>query len=174
MLNKVYENFYTPEEKQQLDNYIVDIVYKSKNYAMEKALGRYYGVIQDKFMSYDAIGMFPENLLNKTKIFAEQHFGINSLEIFDIIIIKYCTDNNLIPKLDMHKDGGILTKYTIDYQHSSNIVWPVIVEDQEYTISDNGVLTFIGTKQMHGRNNRVFDKQDYVQNIFFQFIEKRK
>jgi hypothetical protein len=174
MLNKVYDNIYTDEEKNQLDNYILNTVYRSPNYAMEKELGRYYGVIQDKLMSYDSIGLFPENLLDKVRLLAEKHFNVDGLQIFDIIIIKYCTDYGLVPKLDMHKDGGILTKYTIDYQHSSNIDWGVMVEDKEFYLSDNSALTFIGTKQLHGRLSRKFNPTDYVQNIFFQFTEKRK
>ena len=94
MLNKVYDNIYTDEEKNQLDNYILNTVYRSPNYAMEKELGRYYGVIQDKLMSYDSIGLFPENLLDKVRVFAEKHFNIDGLQIFDIIIIKYCIFSN--------------------------------------------------------------------------------
>jgi hypothetical protein len=173
-INQVFSNFYTDIEYKQLSEYIDNVVYKSNNYTREDKLGRYYGVIQDNWKTGVSIGGFPQNLLDKTNRFAEDYFGIDKLQVFDIIIIKYCTDFGFVPKLDMHKDGGVLTKYTIDYQHSANIDWPVTVEDQEYQMTDNSVLTFIGTKQMHGRTNRVFSNNEYVQNIFFQFIEKRE
>lgn len=174
MINQIFNNFYTDSEQKQLSEYINNVVHKSHNFAMEKELGRYYGVIQDKLMSYSCIGNFPENLLEKTKLFAEDHFGIDQMHIFDIIIIRYCTKNGLVPKLSYHKDGGALTKYTVDYQHDANIVWPVLVEDKEFVLENNSIVTFIGTDQMHGRPEKVFSKDDYVENIFFQFTEKRK
>jgi len=174
MINQVFNDFYTEAEYKQFSDYIKNVVYKSNNFAMEKALGRYYGVIQDKLMSYDSIGNFPTNLLDKTQKFAEKHFNIQELQIFDIIIIRYCTNNELVPKLSYHKDGGTLTKYTVDYQHDANITWPVLVEDKEFILENNSAVTFIGTKQMHGRPEKVFSNNDYVENIFFQFTEKRK
>lgn len=173
MINQIFKNFYTPEERMQLEQYVESNIKSSNKYAKEYALGRYYGVIQDKLNTQDSIGNFPENILSKTKLFAEQHFKIKDLVVFDIIIIKYCNQNGFIPKLDMHLDGGSLIKYTLDYQYKANIDWPVLVEDQQFDLKDNDMVTFIGTKQKHGRNNREFKDGEFVENIFFQFIEKR-
>lgn len=174
MINQIFKDFYTEDEYKQLTTYVEDVAHKSYNYGREFQLGRYYGVIQDNWKTNSSIGGFPENLLDKVQKFAESHFGVQELKIFDIIIIRYCTDHGFVPKLDLHKDGGALTKYTVDYQYSSNIDWPVVVEDQEFMLSDNDALTFVGTKQMHGRRDRIFSNDDYVENIFFQFTEKRK
>jgi hypothetical protein len=73
----------------------------------------------------------------------------------------------------MHLDGGSSIKYTLDYQYKANIDWPVLVEDKQFDLDDNDVVTFIGSKQKHGRNNREFQDGEFVENIFFQFIEKR-
>lgn len=174
MINQVFKNFYTNEEYRQLSDYVEHIVHKSPKYAREMQLGRYYGVIQDNWKTIDSIGGFPENLLNKVKLFAEGHFGIKELKVFDVIIIRYCTDHGFVPKLDMHKDGGAITKYTVDYQYSSNINWPVNVENEKFLLKNNDALTFIGSRQMHGRDDRIFRSNEYVENIFFQFTEKRK
>jgi hypothetical protein len=174
MINQIFKDFYTEDEYKQLTTYVEDFAHRSKNYGREFTLGRYYGVIQDNWKTSASIGGFPNNLLTKVKTFAEDHFGIEELNIFDIIIIRYCTDYGFVPKLDLHKDGGALTKYTVDYQYSSNIDWPVVVEEKEFLLNNNDALTFIGTKQLHGRRDRIFSNEDYVENIFFQFTEKRR
>jgi hypothetical protein len=173
MINQIFKDFYTKEEYDQLANYVESVAHRSYNYGREVELGRYYGVIKDNWDTSACIGSFPDNLLLKVKNFAEEHFNIKELKIFDIIIIRYCTDHGFVPKLNLHKDGGAITKYTVDYQYSSNIKWPVVVDDQEFLLNDNDALTFIGTKQLHGRHDRIFSNEDYVENIFFQFIEKR-
>ena len=172
-INQIFRNFYTPEERVRLEQYIESSVRGSHKYSIEYALGRYYGVIEDKLKTDEAIGNIPKDILDKTKKFAQDHFGTKELVAFDIIIIKYCNDNGFIPQLGMHLDGGALTKYTIDYQYKSNIDWPVMVEENEFDLQDNDMVTFIGTKQKHGRKNREFADGEFVENIFFQFIEKR-
>lgn len=172
--NQVFKNFYTPEEYQKLSTYVETVAHRSPNYTREYELGRYYGVIQDVWKTAVCIGGFPQELLDKTKRFAEEHFEIDNLEIFDIILIRYCNDFGFVPKLDLHKDGGTLRKYTVDYQYNSNIDWGILVEDQIFDLNNNDALTFIGTEQKHGRPDRIFIEDEYVENIFFQFIEKRK
>jgi hypothetical protein len=171
--NQKINNFYTPEELLQLETYVESVVHKSNLFSIEKNLGRYYGVIQDKLMSNYAIGNFPNNLLYKVQKFAEDIFKVDNLQIFDIIIIRYTNEYGLVPKLHMHKDGGSLTKYTVDYQYKSNTDWAITVEDQDFYLKDNQALTFLGSKQLHGRPEKIFNNGEYVENIFFQFIEKR-
>lgn len=173
MINQLFKNFYTPEERLRLEQYVESYVRNSHKYAKEYALGRYYGVIQDRLDTDQSIRFFPEDLLEKTKLFAKDHFKTKDLVVFDIIIIKYCNENGFVPKLDMHLDGGSSIKYTLDYQYKSNIDWPVMVEDKQFDLADNDMVTFIGSKQKHGRNNREFQDGEFVENIFFQFIEKR-
>jgi len=173
MINQLFKNFYTPEERLLLEQYVESYVRNSHKYAKEYALGRYYGVIQDKLNTQEAIGNFPKDILEKTKLFAKEHFNTKDLVVFDIIIIKYCNENGFVPKLDMHLDGGSSIKYTLDYQYKANIDWPVLVEDKQFDLDDNDMVTFIGSKQKHGRNNREFQDEEFVENIFFQFIEKR-
>jgi hypothetical protein len=173
MINQIFKNFYTPEERIRLEQYVESYVRNSHKYAKEYALGRYYGVIQDRLDTDQSIRFFPEDLLEKTNLFAKEHFNTKDLVIFDIIIIKYCNENGFVPKLGMHLDGGSSIKYTLDYQYKANIAWPVLVEDKQFDLEDNDMVTFIGSKQKHGRNDREFKDGEFVENIFFQFIEKR-
>lgn len=172
-MNQLFKNFYSLDERKHLEDYVESYVRNSRKYLQEHALGRYYGVIQDKLNTNESIRFFPEKVLEKTKAFAKEHFNTSDLVVFDIIIIKYCNENGFIPKLDMHIDGGSLIKYTLDYQYKSNINWPVMVEEKQFDLEDNDMVTFIGSKQKHGRKNREFKDGEFVENIFFQFIEKR-
>ena len=76
-----------------LKEYMESNVRNSPLYDREYALGRYYGVIQDKLMTAVSIGNFPESLLIKVQKFAEEHFEIKELKIF--LILKQKLQNYL-------------------------------------------------------------------------------
>ena len=171
-LNQVFSNFYTTSECEELSYYIENYVKVSKMYYRQEELGRYYASIAERFM-VDCIGGFPDKLLKKTMKFAEDHFQVKNVYLFDIIFISYSNKDLLVPKLPEHTDNGSFTKYTIDYQYKANINWPLIVDGVEFPLKDNDAVTFLGSNQMHGRPNRIFKDEEYLENIFFQFIEKR-
>jgi hypothetical protein len=170
--NKVFNNFYTNEEKMVLFNYIEDTVKKSNMYYIQPELGRYYATISEKYMT-DCIGGFPDDLLNKVKSFAENFFKVQNLIVFDIVMVDYSNRDGLIPRLPYHKDNGVTKKYTLDYQYNSNIDWPLGVDDKEFILKPNDILTFLGSNQYHGRPDRIFKDGEFVENIFFQFVKKR-
>lgn len=172
-LNTVVGNFYNSFELDILKTYVEEEVKASSKLYRQEELGRFYASVFDKYGG-ESVGGFPERLLEKTRTFAQDHFQIAKLELFDIVFISYSTKTGLEPKLTRHKDNGSVTKYTVDYQYASNIDWPITVEDKEYTLKDNEVLTFLGSDQYHGRPDKIFKDDEIVENIFFQFIEKRK
>jgi hypothetical protein len=172
MINKVFHNFYTDQEKNILSDYIENVVKKSDMYYIQPELGRYYASIAEKYM-VDCIGGFPNNLLNKVKTFAEDFFKIKNLVVFDIVMVDYSNRDGLFPRLPYHTDNGSTKKYTIDYQYRSNIDWALGIDEQEFILKDNDIITFIGSNQKHGRPARIFKDGEFVENIFFQFIEKR-
>jgi hypothetical protein len=173
-INKVYNNFYTESEYKDFLNYVNNIVHNSGLFFKEKALGRYYGVIENKYMTVEAIGSFPDHLREKARAFAQDAFGIKELHVFDIIIIRYTPEDGLVPNLPMHTDNGNLIKYTLDFQCQSNIDWPLIIEGTKFDMRDNDMIAFNGSKQYHGREDRVFKDTDFLENVFFQFVEKGK
>lgn len=172
-MNDIVYNFYTQEEYGQLSNYVENTIKKSPKYLKEYQLGRFLGLIQDRYISDSSIGGMPESILSKTLAFANHTFN-KDLYPFDIIFIRYQKDFDLTPVLPMHQDGGATEKYTVDFQYNANIDWPIVVDDMDYRLQNNSVVTFIGTKQKHGRSPREFSNSDFVENIFFQFAEKRK
>ena len=171
-LNQIFSNFYTTSECEELSYYIENYVKVSKMYYRQEELGRYYASVSERYMA-DCIGGFPEKLLKKTMKFAEDHFQVKNLYLFDIVFIGYSNKDSLVPRLSDHKDNGSITKHTIDYQYKSNINWPLRIDGKEFLLNNNDAVTFLGSNQMHGRPDRIFKDGEYLENIFFQFIEKR-
>jgi hypothetical protein len=172
-MNNIFHNFYTEQEYKELSEYIETVLKKDPRYLKEHKLGRFLGLIQDKYISDSSIGKMPKEILDKTLGFANNYFA-KDLYPFDIIFIRYQNDYDLKPVLPMHKDGGATEKYTIDFQYKANIEWPINIDGTNYQLLDNSILTFIGTQQSHGRDSKDFNDIDFVENIFFQFAEKRK
>lgn len=172
MINQVFNNFYTDDEKVILSDYIENVVKKSEMYYIQPELGRYYATIAEKYM-IDCIGGFPDALLNKVISFAEDFFKVKNLMVFNIIMVDYSNKDKLVPRLPYHKDNGITKKYTIDYQYNSNIEWALGIDDKQFILKNNDIVTFLGSNQEHGRPDRIFKDGEFVENIFFQFVEKR-
>ena len=72
----------------------------------------------------------------------------------------------------MHFDGN-KNNVCFDYQLKSNTEWPIIVENEEYILKDNDALLFDPGYQLHGRPDKVFMDDDYV-NMFFVFWRKHE
>jgi hypothetical protein len=172
-INQIIPNFFSKEEKALLKEYVENEVYPHEMFYRQPELGRMYASIAERFM-IDCIGGFPKSLLQKVKLFAQDYFHVESLELFDIILVSYSNNNGLMPKLPLHTDNGVLKKYTIDYQYDSNIDWPLTIDDRDYQLINNSIVTFVGSHQKHGRPDRIFNDGEFVENIFFQFIEKRE
>ena len=173
MNNQIIKNFFTLEEVNKIEHYINTKVKTSPMFYLQPELGRQYASIAERFM-VDCIGGFPQDILDKLTNFTETFFGVSNLQIFDIIMIRYSNEFGLIPHLPEHKDNGVIKKYTIDYQHNGNIDWPLLIDGKEYLLENNDIVTFLGSNQMHGRPDRIFKDKEYLENIFFQFIEKRE
>jgi len=74
------------------------------------------------------------------------------------------------PELAPHTDIND-TFYIFDYQVSSNIDWPVIVEGVNYQLSDNSALIFSGKELVHWRPKKIFKDEEFLSMIFFHFID---
>lgn len=77
------------------------------------------------------------------------------------------------PRLLPHIDQSN-TDFTIDYQLRSNISWPLVVENKEYLLEDNDALIFKSSDYIHWRTPTIFKKDDYVDMLFFHFIDESK
>lgn len=78
-------------------------------------------------------------------------------------------DPKLIPHIDQSN-----TDFTIDYQLQSNTKWPLIVENQEYVLNDGQALFLNSSENYHWRKPKIFNDDEYIDMIFFHFINKNK
>lgn len=76
------------------------------------------------------------------------------------------------PTLRMHKDRvkrGDSIHLCIDYKLDSNTDWPIIIEDQSFSLKNNQALGFYTNIQNHGRPEKKFTEDEYVTVLFFYF-----
>ena len=75
-----------------------------------------------------------------------------------------------IPNLPPHVDDNFeYARLTFDIQLSSNKLWKIFVEDNDFELHENEGLVFSGTHQVHWREKVIFDNTDYVDMLLCQF-----
>lgn len=77
-----------------------------------------------------------------------------------------------IPFLPPHLDQTS-SKTTFNYQLRSNIDWSSFVEGKEIELKDNSGFWIDVRDQVHWRRPKVFEDGDFLQMIFFHFIDHR-
>lgn len=71
--------------------------------------------------------------------------------------------------LPMHKDMNACT-YTMDVCLYSKNPWPIIIEDEKYSLTNNQGLCFYGEDQIHGREP--FEEGNEVLVLLIHFAER--
>lgn len=77
------------------------------------------------------------------------------------------------PQLLPHVDNSN-TDFTIDCQIDSTRPWPIVIENEPYTLNNNDALVFDSCVNTHWRKPALFNDEDYVDMAFFHFIHKDK
>lgn len=77
------------------------------------------------------------------------------------------------PKLPPHMDKHD-SNFTMFYQVSSNIDWPLFVQQESETLKNNEALLLNTKNTIHWRYPRVFSDGEYTQMIFFHFEDGSK
>lgn len=90
-----------------------------------------------------------------------------------LVGVVYCQYNTKYGKMSLpiHMDKN-KDNLCFDYQISSNVSWPLIIENQEYLVSDNSAITMRPKIQSHGRPVLEFEDGSFV-NMLFTFWRKR-
>lgn len=78
-----------------------------------------------------------------------------------------------IPNLPPHCDEDF-NDFIINFQLSSNIVWPIGLDLDLYKLDDNSAIIFNGNKNVHWRPHKNFNDGDFVRMIFFRFSKSNK
>jgi len=110
----------------------------------------------------------PEKIINKISSLISKDSG------YSYVGTTYCEYNlkHGNPQLPMHFDGN-KNNVCFDYQLESNTEWPIIVDNEEYILKNNDALLFDPGYKLHGRPNKTFIDDDYV-NMFFVFWRKHE
>lgn len=86
---------------------------------------------------------------------------------------RYTNDWGYKLKLYPHFDDAFEDhKLTFDVQIRGTKPWPIVIEGNKKTLSDNQGLIFSGTDQVHWREYLEFDDNDYFDMIFCHFTKK--
>lgn len=73
------------------------------------------------------------------------------------------------PQLNNHLDRGQFETICIDYQLDSNTDWALTIEDENFVLKNNDAISFHTKKQLHGRQIKNFDPNEYVTMLFIYF-----
>lgn len=89
------------------------------------------------------------------------------LKIEAIQFVRYTTKSGKPAWLPPHYDKVFKKPMiTVDIQMNSNIVWPVYVNGNPYTLNNNEALVFSGTHQIHWRPKINLEDEQYLDMIF--------
>jgi hypothetical protein len=107
----------------------------------------------------------PEYIVEKLKTIVREQYG--DCEYISTVYAEY-SSNTGNPKLNGHFDTKLDTTL-IDYQLASNTKWPITVDGTNYELIDNQAVLLRPFKQYHGRPQKTFEKDEYVNMLFFFF-----
>jgi len=109
----------------------------------------------------------------KNKIVAKiQKYFKDELIITELSAARYHNASGFVPKLSPHYDVFFESRVTFDIQLDSTINWPIVVEEKEFTLSNNQALIFSGTDQIHWRTLKELSDSDYTDMLFIHLSRK--
>jgi hypothetical protein len=127
----------------------------------DKASKTYFdGRHQRDISRYKELSVYADKLLPVAREIFKDPTLKNTYNVF----LSYGKDSTLT----FHKDHNACV-YTIDYCVSSNIDWPLIIENQEFNFSAGQALAFMGGHDLHGRNPMPDVNDARVENIMFHY-----
>jgi hypothetical protein len=158
-----------------------------ENVLTEDELSMLYSVIESPSSKYvmklfaQTVSDFelPNEVAKKIIDYSEKISGETELEIAEYQFARYRnvidpeSGEMLLPNLTPHWDAAFAEpRFTFDYQIGGNTNWTLVVEDKDFTLSNNSALTFSGTHQIHWRKKKVFSDSDYIDMVFFHLRKK--
>lgn len=154
--NEIYKNVFTEKEIDDLYQ-VIDIKQREKT-----SIVSIYG--QKAWL----VGL-PESVIDKINNIAKDIYD-EPVKLQEISFARYSKEYGDMPILTPHFDNAFSTpRVTIDIQVRSNIDWPIVVDNKSFTLKDNEALTFSGTNQIHWREHRKFNDNDFIEMIFAHF-----
>lgn len=177
-LNNYKKNVFTLEEIQEIENSISNELKTRQHIEWSDSLmGNTHTEnlvrIKRDFLGRIEINNLPvsDAIINKVLGLAKNMFQLEKSYPENISGITYVEYNPKYgtPVLNVHKDNGSCG-FILDYQLSSNISWPLGVEESTYVLSDNSILAMYPTTHYHWRPSIEWSEGNFVRLIFFEFF----
>lgn len=109
-----------------------------------------------------------KDIEDKLTDIASSFYG-KKLKLYAVAFGRYSAEFG-IPKLPPHIDE-VPSQFTLDYQLDGNIEWAIIIEGNEYLLKNNSALVFEGEHVLHWRPKRNFKSDEFIDLMWFQFID---
>jgi hypothetical protein len=171
--NKIIKNIFTEKELTFLYDEINNII--KQDYIVQEVLGRLYSILYWKESKEENDGSINLKINKKIvdKIIDVAGKKLNKeLELESISFTRYSKQYGN-PNLHPHVDTKFKTpRLTFDIQLDSNLDWAIIVEGESSILKNNEALIFSGTNQVHWREKKVFNDDEYLDMLLCQFSEK--
>lgn len=153
------DNLFTEQELQELnDLFEANIKDNSEDF---EPLGRLHVLLYN----------FPRKFVERLETLVRAKLDPNPDRELSLVLAPIAAEYNSkygAPQLSPHYDGD-WTDLIIDFQLSSNTVWPIGVELESYELEDNSAVAFNPNKRLHWRQQKKFNEGEYVRMIFFRF-----
>ncbi len=161
----IVKGFFTDEEVEVLLA-IVNYQKKAKN------LGEFYSpLVLPKMARMQIELMYPISIRSKLESFASNLVG-EEVFMSHNSYLSYNQEHSpgVNPKLPPHYDSdNYFTKLTLDYQLDTNIDWPVVIEDEHFSLEYGDLLVFWGAGQAHWRDPILFKEGDNTEVLTMHF-----
>jgi hypothetical protein len=170
---KIIKNIFTEKELTFLYDEINNII--KQDYIVQEELGRLYSILYWKESKEENNGSINLKINKKIvdKIIDIAGKKLNKeLELESISFTRYSKQYGN-PNLHPHVDTKFKTpRLTFDIQLDSSLDWAIIVEGESSILKNNEALIFSGTNQVHWREKKVFNDDEYLDMLLCQFSEK--
>lgn len=167
----IIKGFFTEEEVEVL----LAIVNYQKRASVE-VLGDFYApLILPKMARMQIEVMYPPSIRRKLEMFASEMVG-EEVFMSHNSYLSYNQEHSpeVNPKLPPHYDSdNYFTKLTMDYQLDSNISWPIVIEDERFSLEYGDLLVFWGAGQAHWRDPVRFKEGDNTEVLTMHFATQK-
>jgi hypothetical protein len=115
------------------------------------------------------IDIIPESVFKKFQNVAHQ-YGSPNLEFTHQTTFRYEKQFGGTTQCPPHMDGHS-TQFSMDYQVDANVEWALYVEGKKYVLQNNDVLIMSGRSQVHWREDKTLNDEEYCDMFIMHFAE---
>lgn len=143
-----------------------------KNFALENINDQEEVQYSKTFRRYYKIVFLPDKIKNMLLDVAKKETQDKDLEIIYTQVVRYQIYDGFIPELRDHKDSAN-GEWVMDIVIDSTVDWPLIIEGQSFSNTENSVFFIKGEDDAHSRPDFPSQsEEDYVLLLFVHLANK--